>query len=452
MKSPLFNWFKSSNFKIAFSLGVVIFLIERYLSYGTLSLSEHLYNYEGRVSFLWMQVYTFAISYAQHFFYTSLNHIYPWKKNPKKTLLIGILGSLIVTMFVLFILRFFVLIIMYDKSPSYIFEDKGAAGYYRISFVLTLIGTVLAHLIYFFKALTEKRIDEHKFVAQNESAKYESLKNQIDPHFLFNSLNVLSSLIDENPDQAQHFTSKMSKVYRYVLEQRDKPLVPLQEELNFAASYLTLLKMRFENGLNYTITNNSTRGDLKIVPLSLQLLLENAVKHNKVDEQNPLTIAIHITDSQLEVSNILNPKEIFKKSTKVGLQNIVARYGLISNEKVHINKTTTKFIVSLPLLTKITPIMENINTQNEEKLQRAKKKAKEIRGFYISLTIYIAVISFLAIVNYQTDWSHKWFLYPAGGWGIGILFQALSIFYKGKYLGQSWEDRKVQELMNDNNF
>jgi len=96
--------------------------------------------------------------------------------------------------------------------------------------------------------------------------------------------------------------------------------------------------------------------------------------------------------------------------------------------------------------------MENTKIQNEEKLERARKKAKEIRAFYVSLTVYIMVISFLAFINYQSSWEHKWFLYPAGGWGLGILFQAHATFYKGKYLGQSWEDRKVEELMKDDRF
>jgi sensor histidine kinase YesM len=440
----------NSNIKIAFLLGVIIFLVERYMSYGTLT--KHIFDKEGAISFAWMQVYTIVISYSQHFFYLHLNKKFPWKAHPNKTLIVGIIGSLTITMVALFALRILVLMISYDKSFMYIFEDKGAAEYYKISFIFTLIGTVIAHLIYFFKALTEKRIDAHKYEAKSQSAKYESLKNQIDPHFLFNSLNVLSSLIDENPDQAQRFTSKMSKVYRYVLEQRDKTLVPLQEELKFAEAYLTLLKLRFENGLEYDIINNTTKDDVKIVPLSLQLLLENAVKHNKVDENNPLKITIRISNNRIEISNIINPKEIFKQSTKVGLENIIQRYKLISNEEVQITKTNNKFIVSLPLLTKIIPIMENTKIQNEEKLERARKKAKEIRAFYVSLTVYVMVISFLAFINYQSNWEHKWFLYPAGGWGLGILFQAHSAFYKGKYLGQSWEDKKVAELMNDERF
>ncbi len=441
----------TSNFKIALALGTVIFLIERFISYG--NLSTHVFDQEGATSFLWMQLYTFSISYSQHFFYQYfITNYFSWKKSPNKTLIVGIVGSLVITMIIVVLLRIIVLSFGYGMPMNAIFHDKGATQYYKISFIFTLIGTVLAHLIYFFKALTEKRIDTHKFKAENQTAKYESLKNQIDPHFLFNSLNVLSSLIDENPRQAQRFTSKMSKVYRYVLEQRDKALVPLQEELDFAESYLTLLKLRFEDGLSYTITNNSTNEELKIVPLSLQLLLENAVKHNKVNETNPLEITIHITNERIEISNLLKPKEVYKKSTKVGLQNIVERYRLLTEQEVHITETAEKFIVSLPLLTKTTPIMKNKTIQHEEKLARAQQKAKEIKGFYGSLFMYIAVISFLAVINYQNNWEHKWFLYPAAGWGLGILIKAFKIFYKGKYFGKAWEERKVAALMNDDNF
>ena len=149
------------------------------------------------------------------------------------------------------------------------------------------------------KAAMTKETTRQEIVAKTETAKFESLKSQIDPHFLFNSLNVLTSLIGENPYQAEKFTTKLSKVYRYVLEQRNKDLIPLKEELQFAKTYMELLAMRFEDAVHFDIPTEVSNTELKIVPLSLQLLLENAVKHNVVSSLKPLSIKIYEQDNYL---------------------------------------------------------------------------------------------------------------------------------------------------------
>src|SRR5690606_1094094 len=147
---------------------------------------------------------------------------------------------------------------------------------YFIALMFTLVISLFFHAFYFYKELQENKVKEQKVIAGTASAKFESLKNQIDPHFLFNSLNVLTSLIEENPDNAQRFTTSLSKVYRYVLEQKDKELVSVEEELAFAKTYMELLTMRFENSLFYDVPQNLENPEAKVVPLSLQLLLENA--------------------------------------------------------------------------------------------------------------------------------------------------------------------------------
>ncbi|MET6991715.1 sensor histidine kinase [Sediminicola arcticus] len=139
---------------------------------------------------------------------------------------------------------------------------------------------------------------------------------------MFNSLNVLTSLIEEDPVQAQKFTTSLSKVYRYVLEQKNKDLVSVDEELEFTRTYVRLLKMRFEGSIIFHIPDHSNSPDVKIVPLSLQLLLENAVKHNVVTSNRPLTIKVFERYGMLCVSNNLQEKQVVKKSRGVGLHNI----------------------------------------------------------------------------------------------------------------------------------
>ena len=161
---------------------------------------------------------------------------------------------------------------------------------------------------------------EQKVIAGTASAQFESLKNQIDPHFLFNSLNVLSALIEENPESAQKFTTSLSKIYRYVLEQKDKELVTVSEELNFAKTYMNLLKMRFENSITFDLPTDFSNDLAKVVPLSLQLLLENCIKHNVVSESKPLHIKIYMENNFLVVENNLQKKEVLTDRKGVGLQ------------------------------------------------------------------------------------------------------------------------------------
>ncbi len=232
------------------------------------------------------------------------------------------------------------------------------------------------------------------------------LKNQIDPHFLFNSLNVLTSLIEENPDNAQRFTVSLSKIYRYVLEQKNKELVTVAEELEFAKTYMNLLKMRFENSLNFEMPEDFSNEDAKVVPLSLQLLLENTIKHNSVSESKPLNIKITVEDNYLVIQNNLQKKEVLQSRKGVGLQNIVNRYHILTKRNVLIDESNGFFKVKIPILTKQISIMETKHIYNEqEAYHRAKKKVEDIKGFFGNLVSYCVVIPFLIFINYLINIS-----------------------------------------------
>ncbi|WP_449400033.1 sensor histidine kinase [Chryseobacterium wanjuense] len=159
------------------------------------------------------------------------------------------------------------------------------------------------------------------------------LKNQLDPHFLFNSLNVLSSLIDESPKQAQKFTASMSKIYRYVLEQKDKELVTVEDELEFAKTYCDLLKTRFEDSVDFVFDVKKEDYRRFVVPLSLQLLLENCIKHNFATSSKPLIIKIFSENDTLCIENNLQVREQIKESSGIGLANIVQRYSFAYETK-----------------------------------------------------------------------------------------------------------------------
>lgn len=185
---------------------------------------------------------------------------------------------------------------------------------------------------------------------KNIQYKFEVLKNQINPHFLFNTLSTLIHLIPEDPLLAEEYTRDLSNVYLYILTSRDKDLVKLSEEIEFIGSYIHLISIRFNDNFKVDISIEKEKLDYYIPLLSLQILVENAVKHNAISKRKPLLITIKNEGNSIVVQNNLQKKVILQKSTKVGLKNIVNRYALVSDEKVDIVQSDKFFTVKIPLL------------------------------------------------------------------------------------------------------
>lgn len=178
----------------------------------------------------------------------------------------------------------------------------------------------------------------------------EALKNQIDPHFMFNSLNTLSYLIENDAEKAKLFNDNLAEVYRYILSNKDRNLVLLREELTFAERYFSLLKIRFGDAVSLTTTSSVSPDDYLIPPISLQILLENAIKHNTFSEKDPLAIKMTIGSDGVVMANELRPKPERVRSSRIGLHNLSERYALITGlEMLHQNDGLS-FVVTLPLL------------------------------------------------------------------------------------------------------
>jgi len=398
------------------------------------------------ISFGYTALYTFSLSFANTIVFEYLDKIYKNDRFSKQRMVYGFAGSFFASLTVIFILRVFQHILIEGESWIYFIRNENPRNYV-FSIIVTFVIILLIYTFYFYKAYNENKVKEQKIIAGTASAKFESLKNQIDPHFLFNSLNVLSSLIEENPDNAQRFTTSLSKIYRYVLEQKDKELVSVEEELAFAKTYMNLLKMRFENSLFYELPETVPNPEAKVVPLSLQLLLENTVKHNIVSEQRPLHINIFIENDYLVIRNVFQKKEVLQDRQGVGLQNIISRYNIISRRKVLIEQNEQYFSVSIPILTKQISSMETSYNNQENSYLKAQKRVEDIKGFYSHLGSYLIVIIGLAILNLVTGPQYLWFFFPAIGWGIGILFHGLTVFNYLPFLSSDWEARKIKELM-----
>ncbi|MBF6639917.1 2TM domain-containing protein [Flavobacterium sp. J49] len=404
------------------------------------------FDYALLVNFGYNMLYGFSLYFANAAIFIYLDQVFKADRFTPKRILIGFVSSFLISIGVIFLLRIFEDVMVEGTSFSDFLSQEQMSNY-LVAVIITFIVTLAFHAFYFYKAYAENKVKEQKVIAGTASAQFESLKNQIDPHFLFNSLNVLSSLIEENPDNAQKFTTSLSKIYRYVLEQKDKELVSVAEELAFAKTYMNLLKMRFENSISYELPTEYDNPEAKVVPLSLQLLLENTIKHNVASEQKPLHIKIYIENNYLIVENNLQKKEVLQDRKGVGLQNIVNRYGLISERKVLVDQTETAFKVKIPILTKQIVLMETQNIYNENMAyMKAKERVEKLKGFYGNLISYCCVIPFLIFINLKTG-GFQWFWFPMLGWGMGLTFHALETFGYGK----SWEERKIREILNKEN-
>jgi PAS domain S-box-containing protein len=199
--------------------------------------------------------------------------------------------------------------------------------------------------------LTEANTQLLKLQKENIQSQFEVLKQQVNPHFLFNSLNVLTSLIKVDPDLAEVFTERLSKVYRYVLENKDKDLVPIATEMDFIRAYIFLIDIRFANKVFVNINFDEKDVDAFVAPLALQLIIENAIKHNTFSKTSPLCIDLYIDENRfLNIVNNLQSRKTQLSSTGVGLVNIVKRYSLLTDVQPAFEMTDTQFFAKIPLL------------------------------------------------------------------------------------------------------
>ncbi|WP_404984489.1 2TM domain-containing protein [Chryseobacterium sp. M5] len=391
-------------------------------------------------------MYSFLIGTGNGLINSFLNKKVPWSEATTKRAILSIVSILIANFILVYFCNYinFVVIQKVATTEAFFSGKYNFINWFMVNVALLI--SAFLHAKSFMEELkksSKKEVVEQKLIAKSANAQFESLKNQLDPHFLFNSLNVLSSLIDENPSQAQKFTASMSKIYRYVLEQKDKELVTIEDEIEFAKTYCGLLKTRFEDSVNFIF--DVKEDDLRrfVVPLSLQLLLENCIKHNLATSSKPLLIRIFTEGDTLCIENNLQIREQIKESAGIGLANIVQRYSLLTKKNVFIEKSEDYFKVKLPILSE-KPNTASIDTKSQDKAyERAKKRVKEIKGFYGNLISYCTVIPFLIFVNLYTQNHYYWFWWPLLGWGVGVASHAFQVFG----IGISWQEKKIQEIM-----
>jgi two-component system LytT family sensor kinase len=275
-----------------------------------------------------------------------VNSRFPWSTAWLKRTMIDVLLILLIAIVSAFIFS------LIAKGSQGLSADwsAGFAKFFTFSFIACMTFILLVEAIVFFNERQMYLNKSEQLLRENLQTKFEVLKNQINPHFLFNNLNVLSSLVYQDPKAADRFIIEFSKIYRYILDMQAKAMVSLESELNFLDSYTYLLKQRFKDGITVKKEISSSLLQKKIPPLTLQLLMENVVKHNIISMEQPLTVYLKEADDRLIFKNKITLRNQSEKPSGLGLNNIRERYKLVSTRSVTMQKEDGFFIVSLPLL------------------------------------------------------------------------------------------------------
>jgi sensor histidine kinase YesM len=277
------------------------------------------------------------------------NNYFPWEKNPKLTLIVSSTLSVTFSIIDIFLVYYLYLNFVFNIDIT----DNLIRWIWQMVIVLliSLIITISYYLSYFFKWWRIATVNEEKLKQEAIQLRYDALKSNVNPHFLFNSLSVLTSLVDTDTQKAKEFIQQFSNIYRYVLEQRDRDIVPLVEEISFIKSFTDLHLIRHGNTLKVSIEVNDLSG--YIIPLSLQILLENCFKHNIISEEKPLKVRVWRDGDNIFVQNNLQKRNTIHESGGVGLETISKQFEYFSDRKVEIIQTATQYTVKLPILNNI---------------------------------------------------------------------------------------------------
>lgn len=275
-----------------------------------------------------------------------LDRHFPWLEVPIKRLIYQVLGMTLISALIIFIGFFVWNWMSHGDSFSQVFRN--VAPMLKIVYIFFFMSLLLGNTILFFKKWKEAAVQQEELKRAHLALQFQSLKDQVRPHFLFNSLSSLATLINTDADKATLFVHKLSDVYRYVLEQGENELAPLKEELKFLEDYIFLQKIRFGEKLDMEVKLDMDLNRM-IIPLSLQMLVENAIKHNEISEEKPLLIQLSSTESkQLVVKNKLQKKEVSEASLGKGLENLKKQVSFFKEEGLDIQEEQGFFTVKLP--------------------------------------------------------------------------------------------------------
>ena len=279
---------------------------------------------------------------------TYLNGKFPWENKPTIRIVIQLFTSIIFSA-----LGVFLPMLIFDSYVcKFPIVNRGIlmASSIIIGLLISIIILSIEISTQFFSNWKKSLIEVEKYKTESAQAQLENLKNQINPHFLFNNMSVLSSLVYKDQDKAVDFINQLSKVYRYLLDNKNSELVTLESELTFIKSYTYLLQIRFDTNIVFNISVSNDLLKMLIPPMSIQMLIENAVKHNEVSSEQPLSISITTIEQEIVASNNLQLRNNKEPGSKTGLKNIKERYKYFTDREVIVIDNEKSFIVKMPLL------------------------------------------------------------------------------------------------------
>jgi sensor histidine kinase YesM len=271
----------------------------------------------------------------------------PWLIKPNLRFFLSVFLELALGILILIIINWFIFVVIQKQEINILLSKTSEGLKYLI--ILTIAGILIINSSHFFRSWKQAAVNEEKLKREKLAIEYEALKNQVNPHFLFNSLTALSSLVYKDQEKAVSFIREFSNVFRYVLESREKEVVDFATEKKLLESVSYMNQIRYENSLQIKI-NLSDATDKYIIPMALQMLLENAIKHNSISVNKPLKVEIMEENGYVVVKNNLQPKKSEIVSNKIGLENIKSRYKYLSDKDVLVEKSNEEFIVKIPVL------------------------------------------------------------------------------------------------------
>ncbi|MCC3160812.1 histidine kinase [Hymenobacter sp. 15J16-1T3B] len=305
------------------------------------------------VNFVMNVAYSLGLWLSNGYSVDWLDGYVSWREEPVKRLLLTLLLSIGGSLLVVVIINFG-LLVLYQGRPVEVLWSVAIWPRYVFPLGMAMMISLVLHSRSFLLSWREALVKNERLQKEMAQAEAETLRQQLDPHFMFNALNALTSLVEEEPKVAVRFIRQLSLVYRYVLDARGREVVPLQDELEFAESYLFLQRIRYGEALRVTMPSAAqVPADAVVPPLSLQLLIENALKHNVATASQPLQLRIELdpTGRRLRVVNSLRPRRVAPgESTGIGLPNLQGRYRHLTPEPVQVQRDDAEFRVTLPVL------------------------------------------------------------------------------------------------------
>jgi two-component system, LytTR family, sensor kinase len=341
MSPKFWKWIRRN--AITYSIVVGGALIAHLVRWSSGQFPEDLNQIIFFVSIIMISVTWESIRYFNILF----DRYYPFERSVPRRIMMQVAAGVAFALLV----RFIIYEYFEPFLPEYIRLDP---MFLAATWVLYALASSFINLVfimrYFFDRWKESLVRAERLEKEKAHVQFDNLKNQLNPHFLFNALTSLNSLIFDNQELASRFLQHLSKVYRYVLQHKDRNFVPLHTELDFIQNYVFLLETRFENQLGIRFIVDNASREKAIVPVTLQILIENALKHNVVDKDKPLSIEIKTNNDYLVVSNNLQIRKLVETSNRQGLERLRSLYAFLTEKPVIVEQTATHFAVSVPLI------------------------------------------------------------------------------------------------------